>query len=126
MKRLSAQEVLQRYVDEDLPDFFEIRLTDVNQRGHSGDTPLCVASIRGIIEEVEALLAGGADKNLAGDRGYTPLHNAAGQGHAVVVRLLLEAGANAGIRNEDGNTARDVAVLMKKEDVIAAFDDRRE
>lgn len=119
---LTARDVLRRYVEEDLPDFMGIDLVDVNQHGRFGDTPLGIASVRGIIEEVEALLAGGADVDVAGELGNTPLHNAAGQGHDVVVRMLLKAGADPGIKNEDGKTARDVAILMKNDAVVAALD----
>ena len=120
--RLSAQDVLRRYVEEDLPDFFEIKLTQVNQRGISGDTPLCVASIRGNIDELEALMAGGADKNLAGEMGCTPLHYAASQGHLAIVRRLLEVGADFGIRNEFGDSVRDAAVRAGHSEVVAELD----
>jgi len=120
--KLTARDVLQSYMDEDLPDYFEIDLTDVNQRGHCGDTPIITASVRGIAMEVEALLAGGADVNAVGELGNTALHNAVGQGHVAVVRLLLEAGADPAIRNEFGYTAKGEAALTANEDIVAVLD----
>lgn len=122
--KLTARDVLLRYIDEGLPDYFEIDLTDVNQRGHCGDTPIITASIRGIVLEVEALLAGGADVNAIGELDHTALHYAVGQGHVAVVRLLLEAGADPTIQSEFGYTARGEAALTENEDILAVFDQR--
>lgn len=120
--RLDAHDVLRRYADEALPDFFEIALTDVNQRGHSGDTPLCVACIRGSLEEVEALLQGGADKDMTGEMGFSPLHYAASQVDIAIVRRLLEAGANPETENLFGDTARDTAVLVGHIEIAELLD----
>ena len=117
-RRITAHDVLKRYADEGLPDFFEIELIDVNQRGHSGDTPLCMACIRGDLEEVDALLEGGAKTNMAGDMGYTPLHYATSRGLAAITRRLLEAGANPEIRNEFGETPSDVAEQLGHADLV--------
>lgn len=51
--------------------------------------------------------------------GATALHWAALRGHTNVVELLLERGAEAGARNTAGETARDVALRAKREDVVA-------
>ncbi len=119
--KLTARDVLLRYIDEGLPDYFEIDLNDVNQRGHCGGTPIITASVRGIVMEVEALLAGGAEVNAIGELGHTALHNAVGQGHVAVVRLLLEAGADPTIRSEFGYTARGNATLTKNKDMLAVL-----
>ncbi|CAN0096254.1 unnamed protein product, partial [Laminaria digitata] len=56
-------------------------------------------------EGVAAALKGG----VGGGRQPPPLVAAAAAGHAAMVRLLLERGADPGIRDEDGNTAADLA-----------------
>jgi len=42
--------------------------------------------------------------------GITPLMMAATEGHAEAVRLLLKLGADLTLKDQDGMTARDVAV----------------
>jgi len=90
--------VLRRYKDEDLPAFAEIELTDVNQTGIFGERSLDVAACRGDLEEIYALLDGGANIDAPGENGNTALHEAVGQGHFDVVRVLLAFGARTNIR----------------------------
>jgi ankyrin repeat protein len=120
---LLAEEVLKRYKDENLPEFVEHPLVDVNQRGNFGNTPLHVASVRGDLEEIEALLDGGAQVDARGERGFTPLHEATLQRHVVVVKRLLSAGATPSLANDDGNTARDLAAQQKFDDVVVVIDE---
>lgn len=49
---------------------------------------------RGNIDEVEILLATGADVNAKDNDGITPLHVASRGGHKDVTKLLLAKGAN--------------------------------
>ena len=57
-------------------------------------TPLHLASSKGCLPCVEALLAAGADVDAAdGHGGWTSLHKAADRGHKKVLRALLAAGA---------------------------------
>jgi ankyrin repeat protein len=51
-------------------------------------------------------------------QGNTPLHLAAINGHCEMVNLLLQHGASREKKNEQGNTASDVA---KRDDVRAAL-----
>jgi hypothetical protein len=67
-QRLNAADVLRRYKDEELPEFCEIPLHDVNQAGNFGDRPIHVASIRGSLDEIAALVHGGADVDATGER----------------------------------------------------------
>jgi ankyrin repeat protein len=58
------------------------------------------------------------------DPGYpTALFAAAGQGSAETVRVLLEAGADASVVNGVGRTAADLAARLKKDDVVAVFNE---
>jgi ankyrin repeat protein len=107
--RLNAEAVLRRYKDEDLPAFCEIELTDVNQEGNFGERPLDVAATRGNLDEIVALLEGGAYIDTPGEHGFTALHAAVMQGHAAAVKLLLDYGARQDLKNDWGQTAIDVA-----------------
>jgi ankyrin repeat protein len=119
---MRATEVLQRYLNDTL-EFDEINLTDVNQRGHFGNTPLHIASSRGNLEEIEALLAAGADVDARGEDGDTPLFRAAQQSHVPVVKRLLGAGASPDSPNNYGRTPRQVAVSLNHQEVVTAIDD---
>ncbi len=120
---------------------------DVTAVNDDGETPLDVAR-RAKRSEVEQLLAEASstpksrffqavregdvdgvsqlldrDPKLVKERdtafGATALHWAALRGHAEVVKLLLERGADPAARNKAGETARDVAVRAKRDDVVA-------
>ncbi len=116
---LTAKDVLQRYTRENLPAFSGIELTDVNQVGVFGETPLDVAIARGNLRELDALLKGGANVNAPGDSLYTALHVAASVGNPETVKILLEYGADPGLRNELGQTALDIARAGGREDLVA-------
>jgi hypothetical protein len=57
---ISGADLLLRYKDEDFSAFCDIQLKDVNQVGRFGERPLHVACTRGILEEIAALIEGGA------------------------------------------------------------------
>jgi ankyrin repeat protein len=123
-RHLTAAEVLQRYKDEDLPAFVEITLEDVNQVGNFGERPLHVASVRGNMDEVAALIHAGADVNAPGDLSNTPLHEAIGQGHVGVIKFLLDHGATPSAKNEFGQTPLDIARLNERYDIVKLLQDR--
>lgn len=122
MTRLSAKDVLQRYMDENLPDYVGLDLVDVNQKGKFGNTPLDTAAVRGNLEEVQALLEGGADPNIPCEKGATPLHDAVGQGHIEVVRLLLKSGASPNIRSDFGGTPLEWATRRGLKEIASLFE----
>jgi len=83
-----------------------------------------VAAVRGSIEELEALIAGGANVNAAGELGNRPLHEAVGQGHRRAIEILLNAGATADAKNDEGKTPRDVAELLGLSAILSLLDGR--
>src|ERR1700730_10325939 len=115
--RPTAAEVLRRYNEESLPEFCE-PLTDVNQVGTFGNRPLHIASHRGAMEDIVALVKGGADVNAIGDLGSTPLHEAVERGHVKAVEFLLERGASPNVKNEFGKTPGDVARDKGRDDIV--------
>jgi len=116
---LTAAEVLRRYKDEELPAFSGIDLTDVNQVGLFGERPLDVASVRGNIEEIRALLRAGAQVNTPGEVGNTALHEAVSQGHISAVKLLVQFGADMNARNNFGQTPLDIARAKNRDHLVA-------
>jgi ankyrin repeat protein len=116
--RLTAAEVLKRYKDEDLPAFCEVSLDNVNQIGNFGERPLHVASVRGDIDEMIALLEAGAEVNAEGELGNTPLHEAVGQGNLKPIELLLSRGASPHVKNQIGDTPMDIAKSANRYDIL--------
>jgi len=115
--KLTAEDVLRRYKEEGLPEFLEVELKDVNQAGNFRNRPINVAAVRGSIDELMALIAGGADVNAPGEFGCTPLHDAAGQGHVDVVKILLSHGASPLKKNDWDYTPADVALSHGRKDI---------
>lgn len=66
----NVNEILLKYKDH--PEFLGVELIDVNQRGAVDDTLLHIAARMGEVEDVEILIANGADVNIVGDLGNTP------------------------------------------------------
>ena len=123
-RRLTAADVLRRYKDEDLPAFCGVPLEDVNQVGNFGERPLDVASARGNMEEIAALLEAGARINAPGELGYTPLHMAVAQGRLTATQFLLDHGADPNVKNEFGETPLDTAKRAKQDDILKALQNR--
>ncbi|MEO6434440.1 MAG: ankyrin repeat domain-containing protein [Tepidisphaeraceae bacterium] len=107
-------EDVRRYLDEG---------GDVNGRFESGDTLLHNATSNLQIEIVRLLVARGADVNAKGYHGYTPLHRAVDMdcntqnredyscaSELPLTKILIDAGADETVRDDDNETARDIAV----------------
>jgi len=69
------------------------------------------------------LLALGASPNVRQQRGFRPLHEAAQRGHATLVTVLLEHGAERDARNDDGDSAADLARRRAHHAVVRLLDD---
>ena len=116
MSMRKLEQVLAKYSSH--PDFLGINLVDPNQRGAVDDTPLHIASRKGELEDVQALLASGADLDISGDLGYTPLHCAAMCGKVDVIKQLLLNGANLELTNEFNQTPLNIAELGGHKEIV--------
>ena len=76
------------------------------------------------LELVRRLLDAGADPNARSASGGTPLHTAAFTGDRRVLDLLLARGGDASIRNEQGNTAADIANQRGHPEMARLLEDR--
>ncbi len=122
---LTAAQVLQKYTDDRLPEFLNRPVEDVNQVGITGDRPIHVACIRGDLDDLIALIEGGADVSAPGDLGYTPLHIAASRGHLDIVKVLLRNRADVSAKNEFGQTPVDLAKLRSNVEVAETLESAR-
>ncbi|KAL6909249.1 putative ankyrin repeat protein [Trichoderma evansii] len=72
----------------------------------------------GKVDTVQLLLENGAD--ISAKSRYnrdTPLHSAARRGSKLVIKLLLEYGAVVGSKNMVGETALDISIMLRDEDI---------
>jgi ankyrin repeat protein len=97
-------------------------LEHVNQRGNFGNYPISVAAVRGDLDELTALLNGGADVNASGERANTPLHEAVHQNHIDAVEMLLSRGAATHLTNEEGKTALDIARILGYDELASVLE----
>jgi ankyrin repeat protein len=75
--------------------------TKVEVRNAADESPLMLASLKGLDDVVAALIKRGADVNKTG---WTPLHYAATHGHLNVMKQLLEAHAYIDAESPNGTT----------------------
>jgi ankyrin repeat protein len=92
---------------------------DIEKRDSIGRTPLHCACENTNIWLIKLLINNGALVNKVTNFGSSPLHYAASLGQGDIVRILLEAGADPTIKNKEGNTARNLSLLL---DVLELLD----
>ncbi len=82
--------------------------TNVEVRNRQDESPLMIASIKGMTEIVSQLLDKDADVNKPG---WTPLHYAATAGHLQIMNLLLERHAYIDAASPNGSTPLMMAAM---------------
>ena len=97
---------------EDVIEFCNAPLRDVNQKGIGGSTPLYIAAIWGDLEAARLLIEAGADVNARNEDGETALHWAASEGDRALAQLLIDRGASLDERDDEGQTPLELALLM--------------
>ncbi len=90
----------------------------MHARYREGETALHVASSKGHLNSVQALIAAGADVNAVAANGETALFGAAFKGHLEVARALIEAGARVTVKNNSGDTALMAAARSGHREVL--------
>jgi len=75
--------------------------TNVEARSRQDESPLMLASLQGLTEVCQQLIAKGADVNKPG---WAPLHYAATRGHLAVMTLLLDNHAYIDAASPNGST----------------------
>jgi len=94
---------------------------NVNAQTGNGITTLHIATEKGYVKVVEALLEHNADVNSTIKYDITPLHIAARKGHLEVVEVLLKFGANTSSQDEYGRTALHIASKEGHEQIVIAL-----
>ena len=82
---------------------------NLKARNSVGWQPFHSAAAGGHVEVMQLLSARGAVINSQDRDKWTPLHEAAHRGHTAAVQLLLSLGADRTIKDDDGETAAEVA-----------------
>ena len=82
--------------------------TNVEARNGKDESPLMLASLKGLLEVAKQLIDRGADVNKPG---WAPLHYAATKGHVAVMELLLENHAYIDAASPNGSTPLMMASL---------------
>lgn len=97
---------------------------DLNTRSPSGQTVLMFAAVGGYLDLTKYLLEQGADPNAVDFGGNTVLMDLVFKGDVELIKLLLQYGADTSHQNLRGFTARDLAVMFNREDVVRLMNNR--
>jgi ankyrin repeat protein len=95
---------------------------DSSIKHESGITPIHLAAASNYLGALQELLdRRPQDVDIKTNIGITPLMMAATEGHAEAVRLLLNFGADRTLKDDEGLTAKDVAIKNSNEDLVTAL-----
>jgi ankyrin repeat protein len=92
---------------------------DSSLRHESGAMPIHLAAASNYVEALEEILTRRPqDVDAKTNTGITPLMQAATEGHAKAVKLLLKFGAKPTLEDNDGLTAKEIAIKNGNEDLV--------
>jgi ankyrin repeat protein len=92
-------------------------MTDGDQgRDRMGRTVVHYAVVRGDVDGLRELLAGGADPDAVDEAGWTPLHFAAQAQDSLATEVLLSVGVSVDVPDRHGNTALWRAVFSYRDE----------
>ena len=95
---------------------------NVNDRIHSGDTPIILAARKKQEPIVHALLSdSGCLVDAKGQDGYTALHYSCTDGHVDIVKILVKHKANVNTKTDSGDTPLTLAAKYKHDNVVHAL-----
>jgi ankyrin repeat protein len=90
----------------------------VNSTDKYGATPLHIAANGGSVDELELLLAKGANINARGNDGRTPLYYSVMANRKDEAEWLLAHGAEVDVKDDLGVTPLHLAVISRNEDMV--------
>jgi ankyrin repeat protein len=91
---------------------------NVNVYDQDGKNPLMFAAEKGFTDTLSLLIANDADINAQSPAGNTPLIFAVQNKQIACVKTLLENGASTEIMNSKHQTARIIALSLKREEIV--------
>lgn len=95
---------------------------DSSLKHESGAMPIHLAAASNYLGALQGLLdLRPLDVDAKTNIGITPLMMSATEGHAEAVRLLLNFGADRTLKDDEGLTAKDVAIKNRNEDLATAL-----
>ncbi len=92
-----------------------------NQKDGFGMTPVAYAARYALKNELEILLANGANPDLVTWNDMTATMHAMDKGHYKIALYLIESGADAGAAGKSGKNAIHLAALKNQDQIIAKF-----
>jgi pectate lyase len=98
----------------------------INARDTSGCTPLHYAFKNKHYELAEFLIEHDVDVNLSvNERGDTALHSAVRSSNLRIIELIMTKGADVAVRNDDGQTALDIAMDRGRTKIVKLLANNR-
>jgi len=95
---------------------------DCNAPDDAGMTPTACAAFEGRLEALRLIVSRGGDPDKCDHFGNTSLHCAAARGHLACVTFLVNFGANPFLLDNQYHSAKDLAAVAEKQEVLRFLD----